>query len=345
MRVGVLFGMIAVWGCQAPPVAPELPARLPEMEARQKALEEKVGVLEEAVKTQKKTAASLQAELDALAIEMTSPPPKVMADPPPASLKAGGSGGKHAYTLKCPPGFGVTSIAGKHGAVLDSVEVFCVSPDPMHSPWKSERAGGAGGTRDYSLSCLEGYRPTGLKVRAGAVIDAISLMCTKGPLSWASPMSGGSGGTEVELKCGKDEEILGIKGKHGAVLDSVELICGALEEPEPLPLSIEIMDAGKVYAVKRAEVKALLDEPKKLGSLPRLSPVYDQGKLEGFRVTGLRPGSVWSALGLRNGDVVESVGGEPVESLEIAKHLAADTVKVVVKRKGQPVELTFHVKQ
>lgn len=80
----------------------------------------------------------------------------------------------------------------------------------------------------------------------------------------------------------------------------------------------------------------------------RIIPYERDGLSSGLRLYGIRRGSVVSALGLENGDVVTAVAGHPVGSPDDA--LAAysllrgrsDTT-LAIERRGQPLTLSYHV--
>lgn len=69
---------------------------------------------------------------------------------------------------------------------------------------------------------------------------------------------------------------------------------------------------------------------------------------EGIEVGGIRCGSDLRLLGVKNRDVVRTVNGKPVRTMLKAATLylsqrGRDTVTVVVDRKGEEVELTYHL--
>ena len=68
----------------------------------------------------------------------------------------------------------------------------------------------------------------------------------------------------------------------------------------------------------------------------------------GFLVRKLKKGSLYEKLGLRQGDVIKSVNGEPINTIEDAMRQyqqlnTAGQVQVEVLRNGQPQMLQFHL--
>ena len=47
-------------------------------------------------------------------------------------------------------------------------------------------------------------------------------------------------------------------------------------------------------------------------------PNYDNGQVTGFKIFGIRNGSIFKDLGLQNGDVVNRINGTQIDSLEKA---------------------------
>jgi membrane-associated protease RseP (regulator of RpoE activity) len=75
------------------------------------------------------------------------------------------------------------------------------------------------------------------------------------------------------------------------------------------------------------------------------SPV-GQAVMDGFELGQIKPGSVIDQLGLKNGDVIQSVNGEKLDSLAAAIRLAslaqnAAEGTMIVSRKGVPLTFVF----
>lgn len=82
-------------------------------------------------------------------------------------------------------------------------------------------------------------------------------------------------------------------------------------------------DVQKVGANKYIVEQAVLDEiianPEKLYTQVRVTPFKDDsGSIVGYRMTGIRRKSIFYKLGVKNGDIVHSVNGQPLTSLSAA---------------------------
>jgi hypothetical protein len=112
-------------------------------------------------------------------------------------------------------------------------------------------------------------------------------------------------------------------------------------DPEPRPPPRTDFD------VPRSEVKGWFADPGALAQTGRAIPHRDAaGEIDGFRISGIRRGSIPEGLGLRNGDVVHAVNGKPLVGMEAASQAlsvlqSADRVVVDLSRRGEPLRLTY----
>ena len=79
-----------------------------------------------------------------------------------------------------------------------------------------------------------------------------------------------------------------------------------------------------------------------------LQPHQSEAGADGVALTGIQPRSVFRRLGLRDGDVITSIDGEPVRSAEqlsvIFERLTSGTgLSLELNRRGRPTTLNFQV--
>ncbi len=103
------------------------------------------------------------------------------------------------------------------------------------------------------------------------------------------------------------------------------------------------------YEIDRAMLDEQLADLNALGKQARVIPHYRDGKPQGFKIVGVRPGSLYSHIGVRSGDVLQSVNGEEISSpnkaLELYERLkSSDNVTVDVERRGRKVTLEYQIK-
>lgn len=103
------------------------------------------------------------------------------------------------------------------------------------------------------------------------------------------------------------------------------------------------------YQIDRSMLMNELNDLTKLGMQARVVPNYKGGKYEGFKLIGVRPNSLYRAIGIRSGDVVKSVNGAELNSpnkaitlFEELKNQAKITVDV--ERGGRSMQLLYQVK-
>lgn len=104
------------------------------------------------------------------------------------------------------------------------------------------------------------------------------------------------------------------------------------------------------YEIQQSALDAVLKDQQKLREqAPTVAPFYRDGKPSGFRLNGVRSDSIFSSLGIRNGDVITTVNGETIDSPQRAMQLyeglsQRGTVKMTVERGGRPVTITYDIK-
>ncbi len=72
------------------------------------------------------------------------------------------------------------------------------------------------------------------------------------------------------------------------------------------------------YLVDRSFLEKQLGNVEALATQIRAAPKTEDGKIIGFRLSGIRKGSVFDKLGIKNGDVVHNVNGQSLTSMENA---------------------------
>jgi type II secretion system protein C len=76
-------------------------------------------------------------------------------------------------------------------------------------------------------------------------------------------------------------------------------------------------EGGKI-TVSRQKVDSTLQDLNQVIQQARMVPNYDGGAVDGFKIFGIRGGSIFQELGLQNGDVINRINGTQIDSLEKA---------------------------
>jgi len=119
------------------------------------------------------------------------------------------------------------------------------------------------------------------------------------------------------------------------------------------PSAIELLEPD-TYGIPRDMAEQVRLNPKimqdpKFGQPPQIQPVYKGGAVNGFRVLGVDPNSVYGKLGIENGDIILDVNGQivdnPQKALSFFDKLGPDAdVAIKVNRRGRPKSLTYKLK-
>jgi general secretion pathway protein C len=103
------------------------------------------------------------------------------------------------------------------------------------------------------------------------------------------------------------------------------------------------------YHIDRSMLEENLQDLTKLGMQARIVPNYEDGKYHGFRLVGIRPDSLYKAIGLESGDLVKRVNGRDIDTpnraIELFDQLrTSPTISLDVERRGQKVTMTYSIK-
>ena len=121
----------------------------------------------------------------------------------------------------------------------------------------------------------------------------------------------------------------------------------AAEEP-PFPDGAVRHLAGDDYAVDRDALAALFSKPDWDDRQLRILPSVRDGVTQGFKLYGIRPGSLPKRIGMKNGDLLVAVNGARVASYNEYATLrqrvpTADQIHLDIVRKGEPLRITLRL--
>ncbi len=103
------------------------------------------------------------------------------------------------------------------------------------------------------------------------------------------------------------------------------------------------------FEVDRAMLDEQLNDLDNLVRQARVIPHYKRGKPAGFKVVGIRSNSIFRHLGLKSGDVLKSVGGEELTSINKALGLfeklkSSDNLNLDLERRGKMSSFEYNIK-
>ncbi len=103
------------------------------------------------------------------------------------------------------------------------------------------------------------------------------------------------------------------------------------------------------YEVPRAEIDKTLSNLNDVAMQARIVPAFKDGVAQGFKLFSIRPDSIYTKIGIQNGDVIKRINGydlnSPEKALEIYSKLKeASRIDIEVERNGASVRKTYNVR-
>jgi general secretion pathway protein C len=103
------------------------------------------------------------------------------------------------------------------------------------------------------------------------------------------------------------------------------------------------------YEIDRGLVDKVLVNPMAVAKGARVVPSVKNGKANGFKLYAIRPSSVYSKLGLSNGDTIHAINGFELTSMDKAlevytKVKEVNNLTVSVTRRGKPTTLNYSIR-
>ena len=102
------------------------------------------------------------------------------------------------------------------------------------------------------------------------------------------------------------------------------------------------------YEVPRAEIDKTLSNLNDVAMQARIVPAFKDGVAQGFKLFSIRPDSIYSKIGVQNGDVIKRINGfdlnSPEKALEIYSKLKeANHIEIEIERNGSNVKKSYNV--
>jgi len=107
--------------------------------------------------------------------------------------------------------------------------------------------------------------------------------------------------------------------------------------------------ADGVYEVDRSLVRELVTGAAKPTGVRAIPVITKDGTIGGIRMLGVRPGSIAAAVGLKNGDILSAIDGDPIKTAQqlldlYAKLDQTDKVELQGTRAGKPLAVQLHLR-
>lgn len=119
--------------------------------------------------------------------------------------------------------------------------------------------------------------------------------------------------------------------------------------PAGAPAGLASQVGAGSFVVDQRALNAALDNIGQAMTDARLLPSVKDGKVEGFRVSEVKPAGVFGMVGIRNGDVLLRINDFPIDSPEKAIQSfvslkGQSRIKLDLIRDGQPTTFTYDIR-
>ncbi|HWV38973.1 MAG TPA: type II secretion system protein GspC [Vulgatibacter sp.] len=102
------------------------------------------------------------------------------------------------------------------------------------------------------------------------------------------------------------------------------------------------------YVISRDELDKQLSNLNSIATQARIVPSFKNGVANGFKLFSIRPGSIYSKIGIKNGDVIRRINGyeinSPDKALEVyAKLKESSNIEIEGERGGRPFNYKYQI--
>jgi general secretion pathway protein C len=102
------------------------------------------------------------------------------------------------------------------------------------------------------------------------------------------------------------------------------------------------------WKVLKGDLASVLSDPGRILTQVRVNPYFEGDRRVGFKLSQIEKGSLVDRLGIRDGDIIKQVDGQPIDSIEKAIQVYKrvknkQVVSVDVQRDGQMSTLTYEI--
>ncbi|HEX8822356.1 MAG TPA: type II secretion system protein GspC [Archangium sp.] len=103
------------------------------------------------------------------------------------------------------------------------------------------------------------------------------------------------------------------------------------------------------YEVPRTEIDRTLANLNDVAMQARIVPAFKDGQAQGFKLFSIRPDSIYSKIGVQNGDVIKRINGfelnSPEKALEVYTKLKeASRIEIELERNGSSIRKNYNIR-
>jgi general secretion pathway protein C len=121
-----------------------------------------------------------------------------------------------------------------------------------------------------------------------------------------------------------------------------------VQEPAQGDLGAGINCTGDQCAVPKSTIDGALTHLNELAMQARIVPAFKDGQSEGFKLFSIRPDSLYSKIGIVNGDVIRRINGfemnDPAKALEVYQKLKdSSRIDIEIDRNGSIIHKSYNI--
>jgi general secretion pathway protein C len=127
---------------------------------------------------------------------------------------------------------------------------------------------------------------------------------------------------------------------------------GTAPVPRPSPTGSPMegirAEGNNRYTIDRKVIDTTLGDLNQIATQARIVPSFKNGVANGFKLFSIQPGSLYSSIGVENGDVIQRINGyeinSPEKALELYQKLRESShITIELDRNGQPVRKEYNI--
>ncbi len=155
---------------------------------------------------------------------------------------------------------------------------------------------------------------------------------------------------KVVLEVGGKDEILAMEETTASSSSSTPGTSPRRSTPANVQAGSRTRSLERTISIRRNDIDESLQDINALLSQARILPHFENGEADGLAVTGIKAGSIFMKMGLRNGDIVHGVNGDtittPDDILSIYSDMQSGSgLSIQIKRGGRERTINYRFLQ
>ncbi|MCG3172467.1 MAG: hypothetical protein GMKNLPBB_00619 [Myxococcota bacterium] len=281
-----------------------------------------------------------------------------------------GSSPPKTANLAIPSGSNISSAALDKFKSMNFLNIFVPAPEP-----EIKEPNGLDGTAASTAPAED--TPGGTCTHSTLRVSLVGVIYSPGNdrLSYATLVDSGSKDTYVVRKGDKvlEEatvhavEYERVKVERAGRIECIEWEKEGVEKPPPAPvitssiatpvqeqaedpIAAGVQKTGdNAWTIEKKVIDDITTNFSSIATQARVIPSFENGKPSGFKFFSVRPGSVYSKMGIQSGDIVKKINGyevnSPDKALEIYTKLREmNNVTIDVMRDGKPSTYKYTIR-